>query len=592
MKTKIAALLLILLGTCGGLRAQGQNFPGGSSSVGGNASSAGLIDPTSATYGAKADAKSGNDGTTVNGQNTLASTNQACSASDIGKLIIAVNGSGLYPFGTGLVTVTGCSGNSWVASGNANGNAGASQNWAVGTGNGTALTNAYNAAVAAGKILALPCGPMIVETNAPFTNGTMSVFQQQADVVGCAATGGTHIFMHPNISAAVLANGGPLLANFTFSNSTGAIGISGGGGQWKIQDLFITSLGGQIPGTAAKVYTVLQGMGHTDGIVMQLVGMSNGTLIGVGNNSGENHHRHLNFQNFVSNGTTAYFGVQMGGQGANSVLDSVFAFVGIQQAIQCVNTFCESDNNYITGTQQGIVCSSGACTMKVVGTICAVAGGGGSHGCISDGSNSGSITYSYGNILSTSQASFPVLTVGGIMDMSGTQVTCPTSGFCASGTGVINDRAGNTYSSPLTQFTGVINFIGGGSMVTTPLPVNTNFGTGIGTITLIASVLSTTPMGVYLDLRQTTLGTGACSGAGTEQATLTYTLPNGTVTTKTTNTLSITGVGVTDTDAGAQEFLFTAKAGTAITVSTTTNTAPTGCTTLPQYVLDIKAGTN
>src|SRR6266478_5794397 len=91
---------------------------------GGNPSSANMLDPTQAPYNVKFDAKSVSDGSGTINQNTFTSTNQNCVTGDIGKLII-VAGSNFYLYGSGVAqyalnTITGCSGNSWTVSANAN----------------------------------------------------------------------------------------------------------------------------------------------------------------------------------------------------------------------------------------------------------------------------------------------------------------------------------------------------------------------------------------------------------------------------------------------------------------------------------------
>lgn len=571
-----------------------------SSSSSSSLPSAGQIDPTQAPYNAKFDAKVGNDGTTVNGQNTLASTNQVCVAADTGKLIIAINtGTGAYSFGTGLVTVTGCSGNNWTASGNAGASAGASQNWAIGSaGNGLALSTAYLAAITARKVLALPCGTGILDT-VPFTQPAINDYITMSyDLIGCNGTSGTRFVFHPNISAALGGAGGPLFAVNAGNNgvsSTGFPTYNGIGGQIKASNLFITSLSGRIPGTGGQVYPVFQGFNALDNITIQALGLSAGTLIGGLSTGGESHFGHLNFQNWAPVGVG--LGVQMQGQGTNTVFDSIFAFQGIAEAISCIGggTFCASEDNYIISTSQGIRSDSGAGNViKMSGTFCSVAGGSGSQGCLSDNGNATTF-YVFGNqSINSAVASFPAITLSNassVLDISGSIVSSNTSGFNASGIGTINDRAGNVWSSPLTQFTGKYVPIGGGSVATNSNSAATNFGANLGATNIVTTSIAASTYDIKIGFRQSLLGVGCGAGSNTVNGVLSWT--SGGVVQSTgaggvtaLPTLTISANGAVGTSSAYSSVPVHADINTAITFTTTSVLASAGCGTVPQYVVD------
>lgn len=576
----------------------------GSSSGGGVV--AGLIDPTQAPYNVKADAKTGNDGSLTSGANaTFSSTNQNCSTADTGKLIIVVTpGTGAYPMGTGLVTVTGCSGNSWTTNGTTVGAVG-SQNWGIGT-DGAGLAQAYSDSLAQRKILALPCGTIII-TSPPFiAPATGDWLTQHPDIAGCQATGGTGFIFHPNVMSTLNPGGGTLFAFFNFPGgaSTGAITASGLGGQNKIQDVFLTSLGGALPVTAGATYHIINSFNSVNNVATQLIGFNRNDVAAVNvivNTSGENHHARLNFQNFTVNGLVSganaiVTGVKMGGQGQNLVQDSIFAFQDIAYAVQCLAALCAVDNSYIVQTAQGVVCISGSCTIKFIGNTCSVNGGAGSQGCLSD--NGGSSTfYVFGNpVISSQVASFPAITItnaASVLDISGSKVSSTTSGFNVSGSGTLNDRAGNSWSSPLTQFAGTYVPIGGGSAATSSKTANTNFGTNIGSTNIVAagSNVAASTYDVKIGFRQTTLGVGCGAGSNTVNGVLSWT--SGGIAQSTgaggvpaLGTLTISANGATGTSSSYSSVPIHADINTAITFTTTSVLASAGCGTVPQYVVD------
>jgi len=568
------------------------NQIGGTSSGGGITSvSAGQLDPTQAPYNVKADAITGNDGSSTNGIALFTSANQSCSAGDAGKLIVAVNHSThAYIFGTGLATVTGCSGTSWTTSVNAN-NSG-TEDWGIGTADGAALVSAYAAAFAARKTLAIPCGNMIVEVP-PFVVTGNDPFTQNADISGCIGTNGSHFILHPNI-VATLGAGGQIFASFFSSSGTGFITLSGLGGQSTISNIFLTSLGGQLPTTAGQSYNVINGFNGVYNVVMQSLGFaSSATVTAVNNASGESHFHKINLQNFVSGGTATINGVSMNGQGPNTLDDSILAFNNIQQAVTCTSTtFCNLTNNYITQTQQGVVSGSGA-TVVLVGNSINVTGGGGTKGAISD-NGAAATWYVFGNVISANQGSFATAQFtnsGTVVDMSGTQLGSNVSGFSLSGTATFNDRAGNSFSGPLTQFTGKYVPIGGGSAATNSASAATNFGANLTTQTIVAASPQAVTYDIKIGFRQTTLGVGCSVASNTVNGVLSWT--SGGVVQSTGSggipalgTLTISGVGATGTSNLYTSIPVHADINTAITFVTTSVLASTGCSTIPQYVVD------
>lgn len=122
----------------------------------------------------------------------------------------------------------------------------------------------------------------------------------------------------------------------------------------------------------------------------------------------------------------------------------------------------------------------------------------------------------------------------------------------------------------------------------------TNFGTTITNQTIIASLPSTGTVSIVAQAVQTLLGVGCGAGSNTVGPSMAFTAPGGTVESYAPGALgiSISANGTIDTgdtpnlNAPTQ---FVAKAGTAITFSTTSTLASAGCSTVPQYTVFIKA---
>lgn len=575
--------------------AAAQSNIGGSSGSGSNQSSAGAIDPTQSPYNAKADVKSGSDGSLTAGANAvLTSTNQSCASTDAGKLVIFINNANnTYPMGFGLVTVTGCSGNSWVTNGNGGAGVGGSNNWAVGTANGTPLSTAYTAALNGNGVIALPCGGIIVETRPFPALATLNMLVQTPDIQGCLATGGTHFFLHPNLTESLLT-GGCIFACFNAgSYTTGTPTWSGLGGQSKINNIFLTSLGGLMPGSASSAtYNIVSGFNQVSEMVVQELGIggANSTVNVIQNLSGEAHHHKLNFQTFIANsGNTHYFGVAAQGQGINLVDDTIFAFAPlIGFACSGGGSYCNLINSYCAQTNGCLESSSGSGNvLTYIGVTCTTASGTGGLGCIADNGNATTI-YAFANPLisnsSTNTAPIQITNASTVLDISGSAINSATSGFDVTGTGRINDRAGNSWSSPLTQFTGQYVPVAGGSMDTYLPSAATNFGANLATQTLVSSVISSTSLNIQIGSQQVTAGVGCGAGSNTVFATLAWTAQGGNAQTQVTTTLTISANGAVDSGATAfQTITIPVEIGTAITYTTTSTLVSTGCSTTPQY---------
>ena len=128
----------------------------------------------------------------------------------------------------------------------------------------------------------------------------------------------------------------------------------------------------------------------------------------------------------------------------------------------------------------------------------------------------------------------------------------------------------------------------------------TNYGTALGSQTIIASMPVTGNVSLLLIPVQVTAGVG-CSAA-TNSVTVnpvTWTGPGGTAeSANPSSNMGFTGNGAVDSGSstfGSSAFTnngiqaVVAKSGTAIAYSTTSTLASTGCTTVPQYVIYAKA---
>ena len=550
-----------------------------------NPNTNGVIDPTQSPYNVKADAKAGNDGSATNTLSTFSSTNQSCSTSDLGKLIIVVNSANGYPFGTGLNTITGCSGASWTVSTTSNITQ-SNMNWAIGSSNGAGLQAAFLAALAARKQLALPCGTMIVESPPFIAPATQDLLTQWADIQGCLSSVSGFI-LHPQITSTLLSNGGNIFAFSNASQATGSVFYPGLGPTQKAENLFLTSLSGNLPGTGGKVFNIFSGYNTAHNIAMQGIGLAAGNLQAIVSSSGEAHLIQINLQNFTPVGSTT--GIVIGGQGVNLVEDSIFAFGGLASAVNCQGgSYCDIDNIYIIQTNQGILAAAGGSTIKVTGSTISVSGGSGSAGAISDNGNSTTF-YVFGNaLIATAQASFPAISLtnaASALDISGSNLSSATSGFIASGTGTFNDRGGNNYSSPLTQFTGTFVPIGGGSMSTNKTSGATNFGSNLASQTIVTTVPASSTIQIKVGYRQSVLGTTCGAGSNTTSGTLSWT-SGGLAQTATIPTLTIAANGAIGTSGVYLVSGIHADINTSITFTTTSALASAGCTVVPAYVAD------
>lgn len=140
----------------------------------------------------------------------------------------------------------------------------------------------------------------------------------------------------------------------------------------------------------------------------------------------------------------------------------------------------------------------------------------------------------------------------------------------------------------------------GAAHVASQVSATTNYGTALGSQTIIASMPSTASVSLSFLLVQVTAGVG-CSAA-TNSVTvngMTWTAPGGTVeTANPSSNMGFTGNGVIDQGAatfGTSAFTnngiqaVVAKSGTSLSYTTTSTLASTGCTTTPQYVIYAKA---
>lgn len=129
---------------------------------------------------------------------------------------------------------------------------------------------------------------------------------------------------------------------------------------------------------------------------------------------------------------------------------------------------------------------------------------------------------------------------------------------------------------------GQINATGGNT-------VGTNFGTAIATaVNVVSSVSGSAPTGavvhVSINAVQTTLGVGCGAGTNTATPTLAWKGPGGTSETLAMTALSISANGTLDTNQNAAVDI-AVQMGSAITFTTASTLASTGCTTTPQYTI-------
>jgi hypothetical protein len=457
------------------------------------------------------------------------------------------------------------------------------------------MAAAFAASIAANKQLALPCGAGVF-TNPPFPPPAAGInfILTNPDIQGCMGTGGTHFILHPQITAGVLALGGNFFASFP-GPATGTATYQGLGLQGKISNIFITALNGALPGTAGKTYTLINEYHGLDNIAIQAIGMTAGTWTLANLASGEAHFHKLNFQNLqasLANST----GVNMTGQGINLVDDSIFAFGAT--AATCGGTFnCVFSNDYITGDQMGIIAQTGS-TVTVIGSQISVVGGNGSQGAISD-AGSGATFYIFGNpLIQTTQANFPAIrlpSVNDVLDMSGTNLTSLTAGCQIFGAGRVNDRAGNTpfvlNGTSNCAFTGTYVPIGGGSVAVSNSSAATNVGSVLTGVNIVAASPGNATYDTKIGFRQVTLGTTCSAGSNTVNGVLSWT--SGGIAQATGSggvpalpTLTISANGAVGTSSAYTSVAIHVDVNTAVTFTTTSTLASTGCTIVPQYVVD------
>lgn len=122
----------------------------------------------------------------------------------------------------------------------------------------------------------------------------------------------------------------------------------------------------------------------------------------------------------------------------------------------------------------------------------------------------------------------------------------------------------------------------------------TNFGVAITNQTIIASMPSTGTVSVMAQAVQTTVGVGCSAVTNNVVPSISFTAPGVTVESYAPASLGFSFSGNGTIDQGDTPNLtaptqFVAKAGTAVTFSTTSTLGSTGCTTTPQYTVFVKA---
>lgn len=171
--------------------------PGGS---GGITSIGASIDPKQSPYNAKFDARWTADGATTSGQPTITSATINCTSTDVGKKVYTISNSSAINRIIG--TILSCTPTTITASANASATE-SSSGLAVCTDDTAALVSAWNAAIAANKLLQLPGGAActsgpLFEATAPAgtfigysvlgagVNNTILVMTPDFNFAGCA----------------------------------------------------------------------------------------------------------------------------------------------------------------------------------------------------------------------------------------------------------------------------------------------------------------------------------------------------------------------------------------------------------------------
>jgi hypothetical protein len=423
-----------------------------------------------------------------------------------------------------------------------------------------------------------------------FPSSQVDAFNVRPDIRGCNSTEGTTFVLHPQITSAILAGGGTMFFSYSVSTyKTGSLQYNGLGGNALIQNIGLTSLSGSIPGTGGQLFILIDQTGIVDTIAIFGVGLSAGSLTSVRFASGEAKANWLNFQQYGP-GAASYTGVTLSGQGPGKVANSIFANSQLD-AISC-NGHCVLDNVYAAQVRSGVQCVA-ACTVTITSSELRGASTSGNP-LIGDNGNVGTF-YVFGNpAIINGLANFAPIQLtnsSSVLDISGSTVTSLTAGYPVTGTGQVNDRAGNTWSSPLTQFTGTYVPIGGGSVATNKATAATNIDTNIGATNIVAASIATATYDVKIGFRQVTAGVGCGAGSNTVNGVLSWTAGGAAQATGSNGvpalaTLTVSANGTVGTSSVYSSVPVHADINTAITFTTTATLASAGCSTKPQYVVD------
>ena len=137
---------------------------------------------------------------------------------------------------------------------------------------------------------------------------------------------------------------------------------------------------------------------------------------------------------------------------------------------------------------------------------------------------------------------------------------------------------------------------GGNATQSAQVSAVTNYGVALGAQTIVASVPVTGMVTVFMNSTQSLAGVGCSSATNSVTPTISFTAPGGTVKTIAFSGANMTQNGAVDTISAAalngaanESASFPAKSGTAITYTTASTLASTGCTTTPQYTVYAKA---
>jgi len=393
----------------------------------------------------------------------------------------------------------------------------------------------------------------------------------------------------------VLANGGNIFFNNPAGGQiAGALQYNGNGGNATIQHIQITGITGNIPGTAGKIYSIVNNFGMEDNISVFGFSVTNGTVNIIQSASGEGKISRMNIQSIGlgSAGSGSYTGVVMTGQGINNLSDSVFQSAGVRPAVSITGgANAKISGLYCSLCGSGIVAAGGATT--IIGSSILLANTSG--GAVIGDNGTATTFYVFGNPLLQNQfastGAIQLTNAGSVMDLSGSNVVSLTAGYPITGTAQVNDRAGNTFSSALTQFTGKYVPIGGGSVATNTASAATNLGSVLTGVNIVAASPGTATYDVKIGFRQVTLGVGCSAGSNTVNGVLSWTAgglaqATGSNGVPALGTLTVSANGTVGTSSVYSSIPVHADVNTAISFTTTSTLASTGCGTVPQYVVD------